>query len=267
MKTDHDGVAAAADLGAGGCATQTITRRTMLSVISTTVVTSTSSWQPDANILALVKKINVAFIEANRCCDRLDAAVAEFNSNRPHPPVTLSVQRGDWRLFSTWPLPRDGFYTDESVNILRDISRSGCWKCMGTARGVEYVEDSELRRRVEEIILAYDRWDRASCRLYRRLGIPDLFKQAEAHDKFTASLLRDLHGMRATTIEGLIAKARVFRMSSGGDDLDYGYIEGIESEENLMRSIVRDLIQPTPPSPAAPAVSLKRRYSPEVSAA
>lgn len=234
MKTDHDGVAAAADIPAatGVVSTSTITRRKMLSIAPETSVLF-------VHIQHLVA-LRSEFCEVMR---RYDVAGARFDDAFGDIPDVLRVTARDRALFHG-ELPRHGFYFTGGVDaILRD-KMNGYQRCYGAHSGVEWRVDETARQRGDEILAALKARDAREKRLFKATGCRAIQDRIDTLRRDLARVVDMIADYPASTLEDLVAKAAVIS----------GPVEGDDTDMDLIReSIVRDLhaIAPSAMPPAA----------------
>jgi hypothetical protein len=216
----------------------------------------------DGALLDLGQQFGEVAAEYNRetvSYGKLDKAF--YGPRHPKRPAVLTRRPADAKLLDpmwlyqqplgeTWFGPgrrpageAPAFYQQEEIERFRTWSSAyenprseGVPIPQLTARG---------RKRLSEIIAAWDRWTGKKRQLSAALGLDALSERLNGLSERTAELDAQIAAMRATTIEGLKLKARIVEWERRGHEYAADETDGVE----MLVSIVRDLL----PDGALPA--------------
>ena len=245
MQTDL--LSAPAERSASSSAPETrLTRRSLFPSIAAAMTVGAASGtagaaaspHPDAELLAL-------FDEWQKQAKSCDAATqleieAEDRCVWPEPPEAIFARPGDRGLLLMDPPIRRGrgWWFPETQYLREAFSNCDL--------GQRIFQDR--RNRANEIVAACDKWEEARARAAHESGFADV--EAEAARLYGANnVLRErILEARASTLDGLLAKARVVRWCYTGthehfleqiaDDIE----ERGAGDHGISLSIVRDLI-------------------------
>jgi hypothetical protein len=191
----------------------------------------------DLELVELANQLIAAAAESRR----LDQIAGELSciSYRIQPFAGMEVRSSDAELGIPLPDQTDeylcGFYGGAAVNKIRQPKWLDCKKVGEDADNLamtfrNITPSAEARARADEIVAAYDEWEAAKEKK------PRGFKAAiDAYDKaesIETRLEQKIHSIRATTIEGMTAKARCAELY---------YFEG-GVVDNFSESIAKDLL-------------------------
>lgn len=230
---------------------------------------------PDAETFLIAQRLIAVVERLDQAGDDLDRLGQQFRI--PRRPRALRSTKADARLFMGLRGISNGFYTGVSVEALKSFPciigvgreaprESGkdnsiiadYWEKHGRGPIVPMVvEQPEAKRRVQEIVGAFDVWEKAKARLRARLGIDAKLAEMASLEREQASLSRKLFDTKPVTPAGLRAKiGAIYSMIGGDDTVSCGFCddrEVLSEEVQLMRSLMRDLVRSMPPTPSAPA--------------
>lgn len=179
---------------------------------------------PDGELLELAEQFHVAESE----CGRLNSISDEMDGHRKiSPPETLKVRDGDCN-FGLPELNSDarypGFYGANEVNKMRPQKWLSVTKAMhddgeSFTLTAQYSEPSpEARARADEIVASYDKWEKKVTR--RPNGFRAAMRATDKAFERTHEIEEWIVGTPATTIAGMIAKARCEKRVSCGQFAD-----------------------------------------------
>jgi hypothetical protein len=183
---------------------------------------------------------------------RLNRIVDEMDGIRwgIDPPAGLEIRSGYAALGIPQPdqtgeFIRRGFYGETAVARLRKskwIDQDASTSCEDQDQYVvtiRYVTPStETRARADEIVTAYDEWKVAQEKKPR--GYRAAKRAYNKAERLETSLEQKIHAIQATTVEGMIAKARCAEL--------YYFESGVAG--CFMESIAKDLLAMREASPA-----------------
>lgn len=178
---------------------------------------------PDAKLFALIEQ----FVAADRKYRELRASIdraedhVKSTSKRAEMPDVLRWRKSDARLGVPHPyvcnaFPEPQFDRDMQVDPLRRkrwvlstrvTVKGHLIKGMFYEKMTMFTPSKAARARADEIIAAYDVWAKPAARVYPR-GFKKLEKECDRADKVASDLQFQVCEMRATTIDGMLAKVR-----------------------------------------------------------
>jgi len=214
----------------------------MLSIIATPALSPTSH-QADEQIMAA--SLELADLRAKwREHDHLRTVLMnKYDSTLPAMPHELRVQKQD-RLLFTDPvarLPRDNYA--QCITAIEAARAADYRYCTAAPSGksIEWKQDPHCKARAEEIFEAHERWLRVQNDHSNEIGLMAKCDELDAILADIDRLVACLSELRASTVDGLAAKAMAARDQVQTEDC-----------EAIRDSIIRDLIsifdQPVSPS-------------------
>ena len=167
----------------------------------------TQASDPDAELIALGREWQAAADHCDRACDALDAAGERLRDI--NPPEALFRRPSDSIAFTSvahrFRETRWLWFPRDSVEDLRTYAFVNPW-------GDPLVRDQARR---DEIVAAYDAWRAEIAADQQATGYTAAFEVYEAAIDVSHQLRQRIIAMRATTLAGVMVKARVIEHGYG----------------------------------------------------
>jgi hypothetical protein len=225
----------------------------------------------DLKLVELAEQFIAAVAERRRLADIRDEVLRAHRMSGF--PEALRVRPGDAKFGrTTWEATDEFWHRPCDIGKWRNINEVE-HEMKGTADGfvvtVRRKEPAaELRERAEEIVTAYDKWDAE-----QKKKPPAAYKAAkrayEKADRIEITLEEQIHTIQATTIEGMIAKARcaeVYELDdlSGFSHSIINCLLALQVQTPTPVNINSSVQAPVTPVADAELVELGRRFEPLV---
>lgn len=194
------------------------------SVAVSAAVTSPSiaDGSADGNLEALGRRLDAAWAYENECYRAADQLRKNERLVRLHKVMKYRENKVDDAVISfLGEAEPHYFFNPRDIDDLR-----GRKLCLGKA----------VDRRVRQLIAVHDE----EQILEAQLGCQEADKRAEKANRETSEIVSQIEDSRATTLAGLMVKAKAIHWCHSGD-LDFDG-EDYATDSRLMHSIVRDLL-------------------------
>jgi hypothetical protein len=189
---------------------------------------------PDAELISLVEQAIIFHQDFSRAEETSEELFSEYDKRRPERPDDLRWRIGDPVGYAK-PDPSQPRAVWCNLDDIEELRQKGIDRTQWWAGDPE-----RLQRRADQIIAAHDCHQAELTGLITEVGLDEARARADdAFDRYREASERAV-AIRATTIEGLRAKARLVLVCCWGGkmqgDGDYAH------DDQIMASMVRDLV-------------------------
>ena len=230
-------------------------RRTFLQGLAATVAIpatvsarAADATEPDAELIALGQEwatsreqLDAAWEAHEDACDRWDGGpppaaelfVRKFDSPLSYSAVRYNADKVRW------------YGRPEIVERLRNLHLEAVPEIHRTDGTLQpAVPDLKARARRDEIMAAYERWQADRAVVAEACGLTAATARTDAEIEVNSAVRRRIIKTRATTLAGMLVKARVAAHCHGGiEEMEQNAFNGSPTDEALMCSLVLDLIK------------------------
>lgn len=191
---------------------------------------------PDARLIDLGIAFDLAAAEADRLDDQLQS-ISDRAWASVAPGADLTARKSDKALLTVYALatPPTGVYTIAEISLFRS--------------GRPFLSD-EMRERKRAVVAAWDQWVAAVAKATAEAGGAEIKPRAKDQNARARDLAAQIMLLPARTLAGAIVKARIARWARGAEA---EYLTGEYSDDNVVDSLIADLLTMAQPSPADPS--------------